>query len=89
MTQSLESCFSVAAMSNAHTLPRLLGFFEQRALTPRSVEARLIGDVLDITIVQHGLSEAAATLIAEKMRSSVLVSHVELALTSIKDSNRC
>lgn len=72
--------FMVFTMVDAQALPRLLGYFSQRDLVPTSVRAELQGAWMTVIIDQHGLAENEATLIAAKMRTSVLVRHVDLSI---------
>ena len=49
-----------------------------RSLLPEMVRAIRDGDTLQIEIELHDLDEVSAAIIAEKMRSSVLVDEVSL-----------
>jgi hypothetical protein len=71
--------FSVYALAEAQSLPRLLVPFTQRDLLPRTVEAKVAGDQLTVVIEHCGLAPETAALIAERMRASITVREVELA----------
>jgi hypothetical protein len=72
--------FTVRTAAEPQALPRLLNHFARRSLTPLTVVAKIGNGDLGVTIEHVGLSDEVASLIAEQMRSSVLTSHVDLAL---------
>ena len=69
--------FDIVAQSDPQTLMRLLGYFAQLGLVPRRVDAVIHGSV-KVRIEQLELGEQQARVIAEKMRSSVLVETVRV-----------
>ncbi|WP_155986397.1 hypothetical protein [Novosphingobium resinovorum] len=71
--------FRVLASAEPQALPRLIGLIAQIGLTPTSLCAKATGDLITITIDQSGLNEQQAAVIAEKMRSLVLVLDVQLS----------
>ncbi|GAA0304256.1 hypothetical protein GCM10009087_12660 [Sphingomonas oligophenolica] len=70
--------FSVRARADAQTLSRLVNYFAQMDLTPSRVRAEEAHGMLRVSIEQGDIPDDRAELIAEKMRSSVLVESVEL-----------
>jgi hypothetical protein len=68
--------FEIRAASDAHTLLRLLNYFAQRGLTPSSVRADVVGTTAFVVIEQAALEPGHASIIAEKMRCSVLAEEV-------------
>jgi len=75
---ALTAAYAVRASADPHVVLRLLNFFAQRDLVPDAVRVRRLGDEIGVVIEQPGVSEHTATVIAEKMRSLVAVSSVEL-----------
>lgn len=74
----VTSTFSVRAASCPQVLSRLVEYFALRDLVPETVRLRRRGDELTVSIEQGGLDEATAQVIAEKMRSLVMVMSVTL-----------
>lgn len=72
------SRFEVVARPDPQTLARLVNFFAQRGLVPRSVRATENGGLLRVMIEQHGLALHEAGIVADKMRTSWLVEEVRL-----------
>ncbi len=70
--------FVVHAVPDMQTLPRVINYFAQLGMVPTRVEARREGERMAISIEQSGLDTRRAAVIAEKMRSSVLIETVEL-----------
>lgn len=71
--------FAVRASADPGLVPRLVNHFAQRGLVPSRLGTAMTGAELEVVIEQPGLSEDQATLIAERMRASILVGAVELA----------
>lgn len=65
--------FEVCAFADPETVPRLINYFTQRGLIPFRIRASLEHDEIVVRLDQHGLTAGEAKIIAEKMRSSVLV----------------
>jgi hypothetical protein len=76
MTHAFE--YRIRATANPQTLSRIINFFAQRDLLPTSVRCDTRADALDVFIVASDLDPAHAQIIAEKMRSMVLVEEVEM-----------
>ena len=75
----MPSCrFDIVARADPQTLPRLLNPFAQIGVMPSRVSAVGADDLLTVRIVQPGLGEQQARIIAEKMRCAVLVEAVHL-----------
>jgi hypothetical protein len=72
------SHFDIVARADSQTLIRLLNTFAQLGLRPSHVKAVEEDEVLAIRIDQPDLSEKQARIIAEKMRSFVLVETVRV-----------
>ena len=76
--KACEMQFAIVAEAEADVLGRLLAFFAQLQLVPRWLEVNRLGDDLLVQLRQPGLTPHRAQVIAEKMRSLVSVSSVEL-----------
>ncbi|WP_044873118.1 hypothetical protein [Pseudomonas sp. LFM046] len=76
--KACEMQFAIVAEADADVLGRLLAFFAQLQLVPRWLEVNRLGDDLLVQLRQPGLTPHRAQVIAEKMRSLVSVSSVEL-----------
>jgi hypothetical protein len=72
------SRFDIVARAEPQTLMRLLNYFAQLSLLPSRVNAVEAEESMTIRIEQPGLGEHQARVIAEKMRSSVLVEAVRV-----------
>ena len=70
--------FSIRTAADAQATSRVVEHFAMRSLLPEMVRAIRDGDTLQIEIELHDLDEVSAAIIAEKMRSSVLVDEVSL-----------
>lgn len=70
--------FTIRARPDPQTLPRLLNYFAQVGEIPRRVVADIDTEAT-IAIDIVGLSDHQLEIIAEKMRSSFLVTAVELS----------
>lgn len=68
--------FDIVARADPQTLIRLLNYFAQLGLLPNRVNAVEVGGSVMVRIAQPELGEHQARIIAEKMRSSVLVESV-------------
>lgn len=71
--------FVIRAATSPHTLLRLVNHFAQRDLIPSAVTSQTEADWMMVIIIQSGLSAHVAAIIAEKIRSSVMVDSVELS----------
>lgn len=80
--------FRVKAGVCSQVTSRLLGFFAQRDLVPSVVIARRTEESLVVRLSQVGLSEESATIIAEKMRSLVMVEAVDLKCRITRSRDR-
>ncbi|MFC5694310.1 hypothetical protein ACFPU0_01905 [Pseudomonas sp. GCM10022186] len=83
-TTQLQACemqFAILAEAEADILGRLLAFFAQLQLVPRWLQVNRLGDDLLVQLRQPGLTPHRAEVIAQKMRSLVSVSSVELEQT--------
>ncbi len=72
------SRFEVVAHADPQTLVRVLNYFAQLGLQPGRVHAVEADGSVTIRIAQPGLAEQQAHIIAEKMRTSVLVDTVRV-----------
>lgn len=75
---TITAAYKVHATADPGIVVRLLNFFAQRDLVPGAVQVRRYADGLTIKVEQPEITEHAATIIAEKMRSLVTVNSVEL-----------
>jgi hypothetical protein len=76
--QMREVRFTIRAEVEPEILSRLLGYFAQLQLVPRWLEATQQGDTLQLQLLQPDLTTHRAEVIAQKMRSLVSVSTVDL-----------
>ncbi len=74
------SRFDIVGHKDPQTLIRLLNYFAALGLAPSQVTAVAADGMMAIAIEQPDLGEKQARIIAEKMRSSVLVESVRLRL---------
>ncbi|WP_219895046.1 hypothetical protein [Aquisediminimonas profunda] len=79
----LAFLFEIRASSDAQTLSRIINFFAQRDLILASARYETQTDVQQISLVVPNLDPASAHVIAEKMRSMVLVEAVEMKPTDL------
>lgn len=70
--------YAVLAKPCPHILNRLVGLFAQQDMILAELNARIAGDMLDIRLVQPGMTDRRAAIVAEKMRSMVPVESVAL-----------
>lgn len=82
MDAPLLARFTILAVADPQTVPRLINYFAQLALVPSGIAVRADTDRLAVVIEQYGLEPHQARIIAEKMRTSVLVLGVSLAFES-------
>ena len=71
----------IEAMADPQTLPRIIGCFAQRWITPSRVGMTREGDVMRIEIDASDLPGQEARIIAAKLGANVLVSHVTIMST--------
>ncbi|MET0309512.1 MAG: hypothetical protein ABW023_12470 [Sphingomonas sp.] len=74
---SAVALFAIRADRCPQILNRLTGLFAQSDLIPQSVQARSGDDHMVVRIIQSGISEHRASIIAEKMRVIVTVRSVD------------
>lgn len=70
--------FIVKGDAGPQTLARLVNYIAQLGMTPRRVRADEADGVMTVLIEVAGLGDHQAGIIADKMRTSVLVSAVRL-----------
>src|SRR3712207_5592243 len=70
--------FTVRAVACPHVVNRLLNFFAQQDMIPAAVRVVRRGDEISLFVRQREIAEQRAAVIAEKMRSLVMVGSVEL-----------
>jgi hypothetical protein len=75
---SLTAAFGVRATADPQVTLRVLNLFAVRELTPDLLRVRRQGDELFLHIEQAGVDEVTATYIAEKLRTLIPVSHVDV-----------
>ncbi|MBS0481725.1 MAG: hypothetical protein JSR96_06130 [Proteobacteria bacterium] len=78
-----SATFRVEARKDPATLVRILNHFAQIGLVPDRVVVVQALDHLILEVAQQGLEEKRGQIIAEKMRSSVLVLSVEAAFRRV------
>jgi hypothetical protein len=74
----IVSRFKLRARADPQTLIRLINYFAQLGFLPTRVRAQEADGLMTVHIEQRGLSDAQERIIAEKMRSSVLVEAVHV-----------
>jgi len=80
--QSVTTCYAVHAIADPGLLPRLIGVFAKRGLTPSRWFSVLVGPTdqeIQVDMQIAGLSPATAQAIAEEMRKIVMVSVVMMS----------
>jgi hypothetical protein len=70
--------FQITVHADPSSLGKLLGHFAQQKLVPQRVRAELSGDMIAVSVVVHGPDDRQAGILAEKIRSTPLVSAVVL-----------
>ncbi len=75
----MKVVFEISSLPDAQALSRVIGHFAMRTLVPDHMVAERQGEMLKISITQHGIEEQVALLICEKLRSSVLVEAVAIS----------
>ncbi len=73
--------FTVTGEASPHLIGRLTGLVAQRGLTPLAISMRRDGDHAHVELMQDNLPLESAIVIAEKMRSLVIVASVTLRYT--------
>lgn len=59
--------FRIDALVDPQSLPRIVGFFAQRSITPAEVTMRVAGEHMEIEVAVPGLDSARADIIAAKL----------------------
>lgn len=77
-TAALSASFDIQADRDPNVPCRILGHFAQLGMTPSRVRICRLADELHLRVTQPDLSEHAAEVIAEKLRSLVMVRAVRL-----------
>lgn len=77
-TAALSASFDVRADLDPNVACRVLGHFAQLGLIPSRVRICQLADELHLRVTQPHLGEHAAEVVAEKLRSLVLVRAVRL-----------
>lgn len=76
--------FRIDAIRDPQSLPRVAGFFAQRAMVPAAMRMEAHHDLLRIELAIGGLDEAQAAVIAAKLGELIAViaikTHRELAV---------
>lgn len=71
-------CFQIDAIHDPQSLPRIAGFFAQRAIVPSMMRMHSRGDHMRIEVTIAGLAPAQATIFAAKIGEIFAVCEVEL-----------
>lgn len=72
--------FHVRAMADPQTLPRVLGYFAQRWITPDRIDMRAGRTDMEIRIEVADLDQKDADILTAKLRETVLVHEIQLML---------
>ena len=59
--------FRIEALVDPQSLPRIAGFFAQRAIIPAEIIMRVAGERMEIEVAVPGLEPARAEVIAAKL----------------------
>lgn len=70
--------FRIDATPDPHSLPRVAGFFAQRAIIPAAMQMRVERGLMRIEVTVDGLGAAQAATIAAKLHEAVTVIVAEL-----------
>lgn len=73
-----STSFAIVAQADPQTLPRVINYFAQLGLVPRRVSAAVVNGLITMHIEQPGMSEHSARVVAEKMRSAILITAVRV-----------
>lgn len=71
--------FRIDAIPDPQSLPRIAGFFAQRAMVPSMLRMRMLRQHMRVDLVVAGLTAAQAAVIAAKLGAMFAVIEVELA----------
>lgn len=72
--------FRIDALPDPASLPRIAGFFAQRALMPSAMQMRMLREHIRMEIMVDGLDAVQAAVISAKLREMFVV--IEIKLTS-------
>lgn len=81
------ACFAVRGDASPQLIGRVTGLVAQQGLAPLAMTMRRDGGLAFLHLVQDGLGLDRAVILAEKMRSLVIVAAVELRWTSTVRGN--
>ncbi|MBL0915381.1 MAG: hypothetical protein IBJ13_07650 [Sphingopyxis sp.] len=71
--------FRIDAIPDPQSLPRIAGFFAQRAMIPAMLRMRILRQHMRVEVTIDGLDAAQAAVIAAKLGEMFAVIEVELA----------
>ncbi|PZQ24155.1 MAG: hypothetical protein DI569_01835 [Sphingopyxis macrogoltabida] len=71
--------FRIDALADPQSLPRIAGFFAQRALIPSAMRMRMLRRHMRIELTVADIADDRAAVIAAKLREIVAVLSVDLA----------
>ncbi len=71
--------FRIDAIPDPQSLPRITGFFAQRAMIPAMLRMRILRQHMRVEVTIDGLDAAQAAVIAAKLGEMFAVIEVELA----------
>lgn len=75
--------FRIDAIADPQSLPRIAGFFAQRAMVPSMLRMRMLRQHMRVEVAVAGLTAAQAAVIAAKLGEIFAVIEVELAARQI------
>lgn len=70
--------FRIDAIADPQSLPRIAGFFAQRAMIPSMLRMRMLRQHMRVEVVVDGLDAARASVVAAKLGEMVAAIEVEL-----------
>lgn len=71
--------FRIDAIPDPQSLPRIAGFFAQRAMIPSTMRMRILRHHMRVEMTVDGLNAAQAAVIAAKLGEIFAVIEVEMA----------
>ena len=71
--------FRIDAIADPQSLPRIAGFFAQRAIIPTEMAMQVAGERMEIEVAVPGLEPARAEVIAAKLGEIFAVLDVRIA----------
>lgn len=71
--------FRIDAIPDPQSLPRIAGFFAQRAMIPSAMRMHMLNQHMRVEVAVDGLNAAQASVIAAKLGEMFTITKVEMA----------